>query len=66
MWFGDVSHECVPLLATKFGWPVKVESIQEVEVGRKWVVSDMSWWKPCENVRASRLAPSTAVLSFFH
>ena len=32
---GVVSDECVPLSATKFGWPVKVESIQEVEVGRR-------------------------------
>ena len=26
----------------------------------------MSWWKPCKDVRASRYALSTVVLSFFH
>ena len=40
--------------------------MQEVEVGRTWVGSDMSWWKPCKYVRASRRAPSVVVLSFFH
>ena len=40
--------------------------MQEVEVGRTWVGSDMSWWKPCKYVRASRRAPSTVILSFFH
>ena len=47
-------------------WFVKIKSIQEVEVGRRWVGSDMSWWKPCKDVRASRHAPSTVVFSFFH
>ena len=58
--------ECVPLSTTKFDWPVKIKSIQDVEVGTRWVGSDMSWWKPCKDVRASRCAPSTVVLSFFH
>ena len=58
--------ECVQLSTTKFDWSVKNKSIQEVEVGRRWVGSVMSWWKSCKNVRASRRAPSTVVLSFFH
>ena len=40
--------------------------MQEAEVGRRWVASDMSWWRPCKDVRASRRAPSAVVLSFFH
>ena len=70
MWFGRwhlwFREECVPLSTTKFDWSVKIKSMQEVEVGRRWVGSDMSWWKPCKDVRASRRAPSTVVLSFFH
>ena len=58
--------ECVQLSTTKFDWSVKNKSMQEVEVGRRWVGSVMSWWKSCEDVRASRRAPSTVVLSFFH
>ena len=42
--------ECVPLSTTKFNWAAKIKSIQEVEVGRKWVGSDMSWWKPSKDV----------------
>ena len=70
MWFGDYilgfRDECVQLSTTKFDWSVKNKSIQEVEVGRRWVGSVMSWWKSCKDVRASRRAPSTVVLSFFH
>ena len=40
--------------------------MQEVEVERRSVGSDMSWWKPFKYVRAPRSAPSTVVLSFFH
>ena len=58
--------EFVPLSTTKLDWSVKIKSMQEVEVGRRWVGSDMSWWKPCKDVRPSRRAPSTVVLSFFH
>ena len=58
--------ECVAVSTTKCNWSVKIKSVQEVEVGRRWVGSDMSWWKPCKDVRASRCAPSTVVLSFFH
>ena len=65
-WHLGFRVECVPLSATKFDWSVKIKSVQEVEVGRRWVGSDMSWWKPCEDVRTSRRAPSTVVLSFFH
>ena len=65
-WHLGFRVECVPLSTTQFDWSVKTKSIQEVEVGRRWVGSDMSWWKPCKDVRASRRAPSTVVLSFFH
>ena len=58
--------ECVLLSTTKFDWSVKFKSTQEVEVGRRWVGSDMSWWKPYKDVRASGRAPCTVVLSFFH
>ena len=65
-WHLGFRDECVPLSTTKFDWSVKIKSMQEVEVGRRWVGSDMSWWKPCKDVRVSRHAPSTVVLSFFH
>ena len=58
--------DCVALSTAKFDWSVKTKSILEVEVGRRWVGSDMTWWKQCEDVRASRCPPSTRVLSFFH
>ena len=57
--------ERLPLSTTKFDWSVNIKSIQEVEVGRRWVGSDMSWWKQCKDVRASRRALSTVVLSCF-
>ena len=65
-WHLGFRDECAPLSSTKFDWSVEIKSIQEVEVGRRWVGSVMSWWKSCKNVRASRRAPSTVVLSFFH
>ena len=65
-WRLGFTVECVPLLTTKFDWSVKIESIQEVEVAKRWVGSGMSWWKACKDVRASRRAPSSVVLSFFH
>ena len=65
-WHLGFRVECVPLLTTKFDWSVKIKSIQEIEGGRRWAGSDMSWWKPFKDVRPSRRAPSTVVLSFFH
>ena len=65
-WHLGFRDECVPLSTTKFDWSVKITSIQEEEVERRWVGSDMSWGKPCKDVRASRHAPSTVVLAFFH
>ena len=65
-WYLGFTDECVPPSTTKFDWSIKIKSIQEVEVGRRWIGSDMSWWKPCKDVRASRRAPSTVVLLFFY
>ena len=39
--------------------------MQEVEVRRRWVCSDMRWSKQFKDVKASRHVPSTVVLSFF-
>ena len=55
MWF---RVECIPLSTTKFDSSVKIIPIQEVGVGRRWVGSDISWWKPCKDIRASRRALS--------
>ena len=65
-WRLGFTVESVPLLTTKFDWSVKIESMQEVEVAKRWVGSGMSWWKACKDVRVSRHAPSRAVLSLFH
>ena len=65
-WHLGFRDECAPLSTTKFDWSAKIKLIQEVEVGRRWVGSDMGWWKQCKDVKASRRAPSTVVLSFFH
>ena len=65
-WHLGFRDECVPLSITKFDWSVKIKSIQEIEVGKRWVGSVMGWWKPCKHVRASRHACSSVVLSFFH
>ena len=51
-WHLGFRVEYVPLGATKFDWSVKIKSVQEVEVGKRWVGSDMVWWKPCKDVRA--------------
>ena len=63
-WHLGFRDECVPSATIKFDWSVKTTSIQNVDVGR-WVGSDMSLWRPCKDVRASRSAPSTVVLPFF-
>ena len=64
-WHFGFRDECVPLLTTEFDWSVKIKSVLEVEVGGRWVGPDMSWWKPSKDVRDSRSAPSTVVLSSF-
>ena len=55
----------MPQLTTKFGWSVKIKSIQELECGGRCVGSDISWWKLCKDVSASKCVPSV-VLSSFH
>ena len=57
---------CVPQLTTKFGWSVKIKSIQELEWGSRCVGSDISWWKFSKDVSASKCVPSLFVLSSFH
>ena len=53
MVFG-IKEACLPQLATKFGWSVRIKSIQEIEWGCSCVGSDISWWKLCEDARASK------------
>ena len=47
-------------------WLVKVKSIQELELDSMCVGFDMSWWKLCNDVGASKCVPSVVVLSSFH
>ena len=62
----EFKEECVPQLTTKFGWSVKIKSIQELEWGSRCVGSDISWWKLCKDVSASKCVSSIFVLSLFH
>ena len=62
----ESKEECVPQLTTKFGWSVKIESIQELEWGSRYVSSDISWWKLCKDVSASKCVTFVVVLSSFY
>ena len=62
----EFKEECVLQLTTKFGWSVKIKSIQELEWGSRCVGSDISWWKLCKDASASKCVPFVVVLSSFH
>ena len=62
----EIKEACVPQLTTKFGWSMKIRSIQELDWGSRCVGSDISWWKLCKDVNAFKCVPSAVVLSFFH
>ena len=62
----EFKEACVPQSTTKFGWSVKIKSVQDLDWVSRCVGSDTSWWKLCKDVRASKRIPSAVVLSFFH
>ena len=55
-----------PLSATKFGWSVKIRSMQDDEFGRRCVGSDINWCNPHDFVSDSSWAPSWDVISSHH
>ena len=62
----EFKEECVPQLASTFGWSVKIKSVQELEWGSRCVGSDIIWWKLCKDVSGSKCVPYVVVLSSFH
>ena len=52
-----------PLSTARFGWSVNMRSIQEEELGSKWVGSDTNWWNPYVVLRESIWCPSNDVMS---
>ena len=48
----ELREACVPQLTTKFGWSVKIKSVQELDWGSRCVGSDISWWKLYKDVSA--------------
>ena len=50
------------LSTARFGWSVNMRSIQEEQLGSKWVGSDINWWNPSVVVRESMWDPSYDVI----
>ena len=62
----EFKEACVPQLTTKFGWSVKIKSVQELDWGSRCAGSDISWWKLYKEIWVSTYVPSAVILCFFH
>ena len=62
----EFKEKCVLHLTAKFAWSVKINSIKDLERGSRCMGSDISWWKLCKDVSASKCVTSVVVLSSFH
>ena len=52
------SEESASGLTTRLGWSVKMRSMQDEELGNRWVGSFTNCCKPYDEVRASSCIPS--------
>ena len=62
----EFKEKCLPQLTTKFGWSMKIKSIQELEWGSTCMGSDITWWKLSKDVNSSKCVTSVVVLYSFH
>ena len=65
-WQFSCSVGWIALSTTKLRWSVKIRSMQDSEFRNKWVVSDISWWKPWVEIKESNLVSSVVVESTDH
>ena len=61
----EIQRRMCTTVNSMFRGSVKMKSIHELEWGSRCVGCDISWWKLCKDVSASKCVPSV-VLSSFH